>query len=119
MFEHCLNFRQLEITRVKGVLIPMWDSIYLSADLCLLSDQLWKAKDWVERLFVVVEYIPYRKDGVIPGERFIEYLLRRKYIVACMDMRGTGAVQGVNTDEYLPQEQIDGFDTVERLVAQP
>ena len=66
-----------------------------------------------------MEYIPYRKDEVVPGSRFYEYLPQQGYAVARVDIRGTGASPGVSTDEYLPQEQQDGVDAVEWLAAQP
>jgi uncharacterized protein len=34
-------------------------------------------------------------------------------------VRGTGGSEGVNTDEYMPQEQEDGYDAVEWLAKQP
>ncbi len=39
-----------------------------------------------------MEYIPYRKDEVVPGTRFYEYFPRNGYIVARVDIRGTGGV---------------------------
>ena len=66
-----------------------------------------------------MEYIPYRKDEVAPGHRFYEYLPQQGYAVARVDIRGSGASPGTNTDEYLLQEQLDGFDAVEWLAGQP
>ena len=62
---------------------------------------------------------PYRKDDVAPGSRFYEALVMRGYAVARVDVRGTGASQGVTADEYTLDEQLDGYDTVEWLAAQP
>ncbi len=36
-----------------------------------------------------------------------------------VDVRGTGASEGINTDEYVLQEQLDGYDVVEGLARQP
>ncbi len=97
---------------VKNVRIPMRDGIRLAADLYLPDP------DPGEPLPVVMEYIPYRKDEVAPGARFYEYLPRHGYIVARVDIRGTGGSEGVNTDEYVLQEQLDGYDAIEWLAAQ-
>src|SRR5207244_11169893 len=71
-----------------------------------------------EPLPVVMEYIPYRKDEVAPGTRFYAHLPRHDYLVARVDVRGTGASEGVNVDEYVLEEQLDGYDAVEWLAAQ-
>ena len=34
-------------------------------------------------------------------------------------MRGTGASEGINTDEYMPQEQEDGYDAIEWCARSP
>ena len=98
---------------VKNVLIPMRDDVRLASDLYVPDP------DPGEPLPVVMEYIPYRKDEVAPGSRFYEYLVRHGYIVARVDIRGTGGSEGINTDEYVPQEQLDGYDAIEWLAAQP
>jgi hypothetical protein len=97
----------------KNVLIPMRDGVRLAADLYLPDP------DPGEPLPVVMEYIPYRKDEVAPGTRFYEYLPQHGYIVARVDIRGTGGSEGVNTDEYVLQEQLDGYDVIEWLGGQP
>ena len=102
-----------EVKVDKNVLIPMRDGIRLAADLYLPDP----SPD--EPLPVVMEYIPYRKDEVPPGSRFYEYLPRQGYIVARVDIRGTGGSEGINTDEYVEQEQLDGYDAIEWLAAQP
>src|SRR5439155_11105701 len=67
---------------------------------------------------VVMEYIPYRRDEVAPGTRFYAHLPRHDYLVARVDVRGTGASEGVSVDEYVLEEQLDGYDAVEWLAAQ-
>lgn len=99
----------------KNILIPMRDGVRLAADL-YRPDPGYGAP---EPLPVVMEYIPYRKDEVVPGSRLYEYLPRHGYIVARVDIRGTGASEGTNTDEYVLQEQLDGYDAIEWLAAQP
>lgn len=96
----------------KNVRIPMRDGVRLAADLYVPADV-------PGPLPVVMEYIPYRKDEVPTGLRFYSYLPQNGYIVARVDIRGTGASEGVASDEYVPQEQTDGYDAVEWLAAQP
>ena len=98
---------------VKNVQIPMRDGVHLAADLYVPD------RDDSGPLPVVMEYIPYRKDEVAPGQRFYSYFPAHGYIVARVDIRGTGASGGVATDEYVPQEQQDGYDAIEWLAGQP
>ena len=98
---------------IKNVRIPMRDGVLLSADLYVPAD------DRGEPLPVVMEYIPYRKDEVAPGHRFYSYFPQHGYIVARVDIRGTGASAGTATDEYVVREQQDGYDAIEWLAAQP
>jgi uncharacterized protein len=97
----------------KNVWIPMRDGLRLAADLYFPDP------DPGQPLPVVMEYIPYRKDEVVPGSRFYEYLLENGYVVARVDIRGTGGSEGVVTDEYVLQEQLDGYDAIEWLAGQP
>lgn len=97
---------------IKNVRIPMRDNVHLGADLYVPDDPD------VGPLPVVMEYIPYRKDEVPPGDRFYGELPRHGYIVARVDIRGTGASEGIATDEYVEQEQLDGYDAIEWLADQ-
>ena len=99
---------------VKNVMIPMRDGVRLAADLYMPADG-----GPADRWPVVMDYIPYRKDEVPPGNRYYEELPGRGYVVARVDIRGTGGSEGYNTDEYTPQEQLDGYDAIEWLAAQP
>ena len=96
----------------KNVRIPMRDGAHLGAD-------LYHPADMDGPLPVVMEYIPYRKDEVPPGDRFYGALPLHGYIVARIDIRGTGASEGVVIDEYVEQEQLDGYDAIEWMAAQP
>ena len=58
----------------KNVLIPMRDGVRLAADLYLPEPGDGPA----DPLPVVMEYIPYRKDEVVPGTRFYEYLAAQR-----------------------------------------
>ena len=102
---------------VKNVLIPMRDGVHLAADL-YMPDGETASRGW-DKFSVVMEYIPYRKDEVVPQRSdFYLYFPRHGYVVARVDIRGTGASEGVNTDEYLLQEQLDGYDAIEWLAQQ-
>ena len=97
----------------------MSDGVQLAADLYVPDDG---RDDFVPStpLPVVMDYIPYRKDEVNPGlAHHYLYLARHDYILARVDIRGTGASEGVNTDEYTLQEQTDGAEAVEWFAAQP
>lgn len=97
---------------LKNVRIPMRDGVRLAAD-------LYVPEHAESPLPVVLEYIPYRKDEVPAGQRFYSYLPQNGYIVARVDIRGTGASEGVATDEYVLDEQLDGYDAIEWLAEQP
>lgn len=103
------------VKRIKNVLIPMRDGVQLAADLYLPA-----GSDGEERWPVVMEYTPYRKDDVNLVHRpFYTRLPLHGYVVARVDVRGTGSSGGVSTDEYTLEEQLDGCDAVEWLARQP
>ena len=56
-----------------------------------------------------------------PGGTLRHYLElpRNGYIVARVDIRGTGGSEGHAVDEYVAQEQEDGYDAIEWMAAQP
>ena len=90
----------------------MRDGKRLSADLIRPQEE--------GRYPLIVEYHPYRKDDVSRSAHNVHYYLaQRGFIGVRLDVRGTGGSEGINTDEYLPQEQKDGFDAVEWLARQP
>ena len=103
---------------LKNVMIPMRDGVRLAADLYMPAGER-SSRGW-DRFSVVMDYIPYRKDEVyLAAFPHYTYLPRRGYVVARVDIRGTGASEGVNVDEYTLQEQQDGYDAIEWLAAQP
>lgn len=118
MHQEEFEYPDLKVKWVKNLRIPMRDGITLGADVCFPCDNLMREMGW-KRLPVVMEYIPYRKNESVPGARFSEELVRCGYIVVRVDLRGTGDSEGFSTDEYLPVEQQDGYDTVEWLAQQP
>ncbi len=72
------------------------------------------------RFPVIIMYHPYRKDDVGRGgvgEHF--YFAERGLASVRLDARGTGTSEGINTDEYRLQEQLDGYDAVEWMAGQP
>jgi hypothetical protein len=96
----------------RNVQIPTRDGTKLSADLI--------RPDHDGRFPVIIEYIPYRKDDLTQGGYDAHYYFaERGFIGVRLDVRGTGGSDGVNTDEYMPVEQQDGFDAVEWCARQP
>src|SRR5262245_61842426 len=96
----------------RHVQIPTRDGTRLSADLI--------RPDRDGRFPAIIEYIPYRKDDLTQGGYDAHhYFAERGFVGVRLDVRGTGTSEGVNTDEYMPIEQTDGFDAVEWLAKQP
>jgi putative CocE/NonD family hydrolase len=96
----------------RHVQVPMRDGIKLSADLI--------RPDADGRFPAIIEYIPYRKDDLTQGGYDAHYYFaERGFIGVRLDVRGTGSSEGINTDEYMPVEQKDGFDAVEWCAKQP
>ncbi len=69
----------------------------------------------------VVMYDPYRSSDfrTMARGRLMHYSARHGYVMLHLSVRGTDASEGTVTDEYLPQEQEDGYDAIEWLAAQP
>ncbi len=104
---------------LKNVLIPTRDGTRLAADL-YMPDRDDADRRAGAKFPVVVEYTPYHKDEVNSGRtRHYSYLPRYGYIVARVDVRGSGGSEGVNTDEYMELEQRDGYDMIEWIAQQP
>jgi predicted acyl esterase len=61
---------------------------------------------------VVVESVPYRKDEDFfgPDWRTYAYLARRGIAGVRVDVRGTGASEGIATDEYTAREMADTLE---------
>ena len=70
---------------------------------------------------VILEYIPYRKgDGTrMRDEPMHGYFSGHGYVVARVDMRGSGESDGLMMDEYLKQEQDDAVEVIDWLSRQP
>ncbi len=96
----------------RNVLIPMRDGIRLSADLFF--------PDAEGKFPAVIQYQPYRKDDVThTSGSWFRYFAERGIVGVQLDVRGTGGSEGINTDEYMPVEQQDGYDAIEWLARQP
>jgi putative CocE/NonD family hydrolase len=68
------------------------------------------------RLPALLAQTPYRKANDPTGE--IDYLVRRGYVVAMADVRGTGDSEG-QWDPWTKREHVDGKLLVEWLAEQP
>jgi len=69
----------------------------------------------------VLESLPYRKDDDCTARDWstFAYLAARGIAGVRLDIRGTGASEGVIADEYVHQEQDDNLDVLRWMAAQP
>ncbi len=75
-----------------------------------------------ERFPVLFEFLPYRKDdgGYIGIYSLYTYFVRRGYILARVDIRGTGSSEGTfPLREYSEQELDDAVETIDQLSRLP
>lgn len=89
---------------MREVWIPMPDGVRLAADVYFPV-----GGESGERFPVLWEYIPYRKDEA-RGYTYemYSYFVQRGYVVARVDIRGTGRSEGTLVEyEYSEQEQKD------------
>ena len=101
---------------IEEAWIPMPDGVRLAADLYMPTGG---APD--ERFPVLLEYLPYRKNEA-RGYRYgvYAYFVSRGYVVARVDIRGTGASEGrLIAYEYTEQENDDGEVVIDWLSRQP
>jgi putative CocE/NonD family hydrolase len=95
--------------------IPMSDGTRLAAD-------LWRPKGagGSGRFPVLLEYLPYRKNEGRGGRHALyAYFVRRGYVVARVDIRGTGNSEGTLIPyEYSEIEQRDGEEVIAWLARQ-
>jgi uncharacterized protein len=98
------------------VWIPLDDGVRLAAD-------LWRPKGTASatRFPVLLEYLPYRKNEGRGGRYSLySYFVRRGYVVARVDIRGTGASEGtLIPHEYSDIEHRDGDQVIAWLARQP
>jgi predicted acyl esterase len=96
--------------------IPMPDGVRLAADL-----HLPKGRRGGERFPVLLEYLPYRRtEARASSHALYSYFVRRGYVVARVDIRGTGNSEGrLIEHEYSEREQADGETVIGWLAKQP
>jgi putative CocE/NonD family hydrolase len=95
--------------------IPMPDGVQLAADLFLPSGGAAG-----EKFPVLLEYLPYRKNEARRRNYSLySYFVERGYVVARVDIRGTGASEGKLIDyEYTDRENEDGEVVIDWLSKQ-
>ena len=108
-----LTYEGIEI---KEAWIPMPDGVRLAVSLFMPAD-----RDQSAKFPVLLEYLPYRKDESRKGRFAVfSYFVARGYVVARVDIRGTGASQGKLIEyEYTSQELKDGEMVIDWLSKQP
>lgn len=109
----CQRHLRHEGVEIREVMIPMPDGVKLAADLYIPEEAS-------SKLPVLLEYLPYRKDE---GRRnrfgLYAYFVRQGYVVARVDIRGTGNSEGTLIPyEYSEQEQADGEVVIDWLANQ-
>ncbi|MCH9695294.1 MAG: CocE/NonD family hydrolase [Gammaproteobacteria bacterium] len=100
---------------IDEVWIKMPDGVRLAADL------YWPAgADRNERYPVLLEYLPYRKDeSRARNFSLYSYFLQHGYVIARVDMRGTGRSEGKTIPyEYSEIELDDGEQVIDWLSSQ-
>ncbi len=108
------------VTLVRDIFIQMRDGTRLAADVYVSDGDAGTDGLPSSPMPVVMDYLPYRKDEVDPAamRHYLE-LPRQGYPVVRVDIRGTGGSEGHAVDEYVAQEQLDGYDAIEWLAEQP
>ncbi|MGD8965906.1 MAG: CocE/NonD family hydrolase [Anaerolineae bacterium] len=103
------------VRKIENIWIP-------TSDGCRLAATIWLPED-AERSPVpaILEYLPYRKDDsrAVRDSSYHPYFAGHGYAGVRVDMRGTGASNGILYDEYLKQEQDDALDVMNWIAAQP
>jgi uncharacterized protein len=102
--------------RIVRTWIPMSDGVRLAVTLYMPDHER------PERLPPILEYLPYRKDDAMSDRDFdlYSYVVPRGFVGARVDIRGTGASEGILPDgEYSEQEQLDGMEVISWLARQP
>ncbi|MBE0403859.1 CocE/NonD family hydrolase [Halomonas citrativorans] len=109
-----INDFPYNVREIENVFIPMRDGKQLAA-------RIWLPETSPESPFpALMEYIPYRKRDITRGRDASNhpYLAGHGYVCVRVDMRGSGDSDGVLTDEYTQQEQLDAVDAIEWIARQ-
>jgi putative CocE/NonD family hydrolase len=102
--------------RIEPAWITMTDGVRLSADLYRRE-----GAQPAEKRPVLLEYLPYRKhEARSRNYPLYSYFIQRGYVVAAVDIRGTGNSEGrLIPHEYSEIEQRDGEAVIDWLSKQP
>ncbi|HKD17948.1 MAG TPA: CocE/NonD family hydrolase, partial [Thermoanaerobaculia bacterium] len=102
-----LSATALFAVQIQEVRIPMKDGVKLAAD-------LWRPDEGAGPFPVLLEYLPYRKTEARGGSAGLyDYFVRHGFIVARVDIRGTGNSEGTLIPyEYSEIEQRDGEEVI-------
>jgi uncharacterized protein len=100
----------------EEVSIPMPDGVRLAADLFVPAGAAQG-----ERFPVLLEYLPYRRvESRDRSHSLYAWFVERGYIVARVDIRGTGGSEGrLIPHEYSDIEHADGEAVIEWLASEP
>jgi putative CocE/NonD family hydrolase len=101
---------------MKEAWIGMPDGVRLAADLYMPV-----GGEDPETFPVILEYLPYRKtESRARNHSLYSYFVERGYVVAAVDIRGTGNSEGrLIPYEYSDQEHRDGMAVIAWLARQP
>ena len=112
---YAIEVEAMSVLTIREVMIPMPDGIQLAADLYMPADI-----PVGENLPVLLEYTPYRKNDSRGSKyRMYTYFVKRGYVVARVDIRGTGNSQGRTIPyEYSEIELSDGDAVIAWLAKQ-
>ncbi len=103
------------VRKLDNTFIPL-------ADGCRLAASIWLPEGAEESpVPAILEYLPYRKDDsrAVRDSTYHPYFAGHGYAAIRVDMRGTGASDGILYDEYLPQEQDDALEVMDWIAGQP
>ncbi|MGD9028742.1 MAG: CocE/NonD family hydrolase [Anaerolineae bacterium] len=103
------------VRKIDNAWIPVSDG-------CRLAASIWLPEDAeASPVPAILEYLPYRKDDsrAVRDSSYHPYFAGHGYAGVRVDMRGTGASDGILYDEYLKQEQDDALDVMDWIAAQP
>ena len=115
-YRACAAMEPITVATVQEEWIPMPDGVRLAVNLLTNGDD-WKT----HRSPVILEYLPYRKDdwSIERDLGLHSYWVAQGYVVARVDIRGTGRSEGALPDrEYSEQELKDGEAVIAWLAAQ-
>ena len=109
------SVREYDIEMTE-VWIAMPDGVRLAADLYMPAGNV-KGKNFP----VLLEYLPYRKtESRARNYSLYSYFVERGYVVARVDIRGTGNSEGrLIPYEYSDREHQDGMVVIDWLANQP